>query len=50
MYDFFAENSLYVVLFVVLTIWAGIAYMLVRLEKKVAKLEREQSERPAIDS
>jgi CcmD family protein len=39
MYEFFTQNSLYVVLSVVMTVWIGIAVYLVRLERTVAKLQ-----------
>jgi hypothetical protein len=47
MYEFLTKQSLYVVLLVVLTIWAGIAYYLFRLERSVARLERESSHHSA---
>jgi hypothetical protein len=40
MYEFLTKNSIYVVLCVALTVWAGIAYFLFRLERTVSKLER----------
>ena len=40
MEQFLAEHSLYVVLLVVLTIWGGIAFFLVWLERKLVVLER----------
>lgn len=39
MYEFFTQHSLYVVLTVVLTVWIGIAFYLVRLERSVTKLQ-----------
>jgi CcmD family protein len=39
MYEFFTQNSLYVVLAVVMTVWIGIAVYLVRLERTVTKLQ-----------
>lgn len=41
MNDFFAENALYVVLIIVLTIWIGIAWYLLRLDKRVSTLEKQ---------
>ncbi len=40
MYDFLTDNAIYVVLIVALVIWIGIAWYLVRLDKKVRALER----------
>ena len=37
--DFLAQNSLYIVLIVVLVVWAGIFAYLYRVENKVKKLE-----------
>jgi CcmD family protein len=39
MYEFFTQHSLYVVLSVVMTVWIGIAFYLVRLERTVTKLQ-----------
>jgi CcmD family protein len=39
--DFLSQNSLYVVLAVVLAIWFGILFYLFRIEKRVARLEKE---------
>ena len=39
MQEFFAQNALYVVLFVVLVIWAGILFYLYRIENRMKKLE-----------
>ncbi len=39
MEQFLAENSLYVVLIIVLMIWAGLALLLMRLEKRVTELQ-----------
>lgn len=36
---FFQQNQMYVVLTVVLLIWAGIIFYLWRIEKKVDKIE-----------
>ncbi len=44
MYDFFANNALYVVLLVTLTVWLGIAVYLNGIEKKVSGLEKKISE------
>jgi hypothetical protein len=41
MYDFLAHNSLYVVLSIALIVFAGIGYMLFRLEKNVSDIERK---------
>jgi len=39
--EFFGQNALYVVLAVVLVIWAGIFGYLYRVEKKIKKLEQQ---------
>ncbi len=41
MYDFFANNALYVVLLVTLTVWLGIAVYLNGIEKKITNLEKK---------
>ncbi len=41
MADFFMQNALYIVLFVVLVIWFGIFAYLFRIDRKVRKLEQE---------
>ena len=40
MLDFFATHQLYIVLTIVLLIWAGIVFYLVRLDRKVRELEQ----------
>jgi CcmD family protein len=39
--DFFAQNSLWVVLIVVLVVWIGILGYLFRIDKRVKQLENE---------
>ena len=39
--EFLSQNSLFVVLIVVLLIWAGILVYLFRIEKRVTRIERE---------
>jgi CcmD family protein len=39
--DFFSQNSLFVVLIVVLVIWLGILLYLFRIEKRIARIEQE---------
>ena len=39
MEQFLAENSLYVVLIIVLIIWAGLALFMMRLERRVTELQ-----------
>ncbi|MAT39584.1 MAG: CcmD family protein [Ectothiorhodospiraceae bacterium] len=39
MYEFLEQNSLFVVLTIVLIIWAGLFFYLLRIDKRVAKLE-----------
>ena len=41
MIDFLSQNSLFVVLAVVLAIWLGILAFLFRIEKRVARLEKD---------
>lgn len=40
MNEFFADNALYVVMIVVLVIWIGIAWYMVRLDKRVRDVEK----------
>ena len=40
MYDFMAQHQLYIVLGIVLLVWAGIVAYLVRLDGKVKRLEQ----------
>lgn len=39
MYHFLVENSVYVVLIIVLIIWTGISLFLFNLDKKITNLE-----------
>jgi len=39
--DFFAQNSLYVVLLIVLIVWIGIFLYLARIDGKLKRLERQ---------
>jgi CcmD family protein len=41
MYEFLEQNSLFVVLLVVLMIWTGLFFYLLRIDKRVSKLEKE---------
>lgn len=43
MYEFFTQYSIYVVLSITLTVWLGIAWYLLRLERNVSKLQAEIS-------
>jgi hypothetical protein len=45
MYDFLTQNALYVVLIIALTIWLGIAFYLVRLERTVTHLQNTLPEK-----
>ena len=38
--DFLAQNQLYIVLTIVLIIWVGLAFFLMRLDKKITTLEQ----------
>ncbi len=40
MLDFLAQNSIYIVLLIVLMGWVGIFLYLLRLDKKIDKLEK----------
>lgn len=40
MLDFFANNQLFIVMTIILLIWAGIVFYLVRLDRKVKELEQ----------
>lgn len=44
MEEFFTQNSIYVVLVIVLVIFTGLFIYLLRLEKKLSELERQFSE------
>lgn len=39
MFEFMTENQMYIVLSIVLLVWAGIVVYLVRLDRKVSRLE-----------
>jgi CcmD family protein len=43
MYQFLEQNSLYVVMGIVLIIWIGIFIELIRLDKKITKIEKNPS-------
>jgi CcmD family protein len=40
MLEFLAEHQMYIVLGVVLIVWAGIVAYLIRLDRRIANLER----------
>lgn len=40
MYDFLVHNQLYVVLIIVLVVWIGISFVLIRTERKIGRLEK----------
>ena len=44
MLNFFINNSLYIVLVIVLMIWFGISMFMLSLDKKVSKLEKQFKE------
>lgn len=48
LFSFFDKNSIYVVLFIVLTIWLGIYISLLTIDKRLKKieLEIEKGEKP----
>jgi CcmD family protein len=41
MYEFLIQNQLYIVLCVVLLTWAGIVLYLVRMDKRLKRLEKK---------
>jgi CcmD family protein len=41
MYDFLSQNQLYIVLTIILIIWFGIVWYLIRLDKKIGQLEKQ---------
>lgn len=43
LYDFFANNQLYIVLAIALVIWFGIFVYIFRVDKKLTKLEKEEA-------
>jgi len=40
MLEFFANNQLFIVMTIILLIWAGIVFYLLRLDRKVKELEQ----------
>ncbi len=40
MLEFFSNNQLFIVMTIILLIWAGIVFYLFRLDKKVKELEQ----------
>ncbi len=42
MYEFLSENSLYVVMVIVVVIWAGFFFYLFRLDRKLHKIEEQR--------
>lgn len=45
MLEFFIQNSIYVVLVIVLIIWSGIFVYLLRLDRKLTELEKALAEK-----
>jgi CcmD family protein len=43
LYNFFANNQLYIVLAIALVIWFGIFVYIYRIDKKLTKLEKEET-------
>jgi len=50
MYDFFAQNPLYIVLLIVLICWLGIFLYLLRLGRKLTRLEQSLREKDRMKS
>lgn len=44
MYEFMTQNPLYIVLLIVLICWLGIFIYLVRIDKKITRLEQRMKE------
>ncbi|MGA2624342.1 MAG: CcmD family protein [Bacteroidota bacterium] len=44
MYEFMTQNPLYIVLLIVLICWLGIFTYLVRIDKKITRLEQRMKE------
>ncbi|MBI3364751.1 MAG: CcmD family protein [Ignavibacteriae bacterium] len=45
MYEFLSQNALYVVLIIVMICWIGIFSYLMRLDRRILSLEKEQKGR-----
>lgn len=45
MLEFLVQNSIYVVLIIVLIIWSGVFFYLFRLDKKLTELEKLMAEK-----
>lgn len=43
MLDYFAQNQLFIVMTIILLIWAGIVWYLVRIDKRVKQLEDQNT-------
>lgn len=43
MLEFFAQNQLFIVMTIILLIWAGIVWYLVRIDKRVKQLEDQNT-------
>ena len=41
MIEYFSQNQQYIVLLITLLVWAGIVWYLVRLDRKIGKLEKQ---------
>ncbi|MGE5362825.1 MAG: CcmD family protein [Bacteroidota bacterium] len=41
LYEFFENNSLYIVLFIVVVIWSGIFMFLMSVEKRLRMIEKQ---------
>jgi hypothetical protein len=41
MYEFLEQNSLLIVMIITLAIWAGLYFELLRIDKKIKKLEEK---------
>lgn len=44
LFDFLQNNSIYIVLFIVLVVWGGIFLFLLNLDKRIKSIEKETKE------
>ncbi|KAB2845616.1 MAG: CcmD family protein [Melioribacteraceae bacterium] len=45
MYSFLSENSIFIVLFIVLVVWGGIFFFLFNTDKRLKAIEKELKEK-----
>lgn len=44
-YSFLSENSIFIVLFIVLVVWSGIFFFLLNTDKRLRAIEKELKEK-----